>query len=80
MDECQRDLNAYDKAQEEKYMNMATEEPDPNPYDYSFDEIYPDQYTHAPCCLNCAHNDICGCGEFGDSGICLLYKERAENE
>ena len=36
----------------------------------------PDSYTLAPCCLNCEHNDICGCGEFGDKGICLLYKEQ----
>ena len=33
-------------------------------------------YTHAPCCLNCHWNDICSCGEFGDKGICLLYKEK----
>ena len=39
-----------------------------------------DSYTIAPCCLNCHWNDICSCGEFGDKGICLLYKERESNE
>ena len=43
-------------------------------------KIYPFQYTTAPSCLSCHWNDICSCGEFGDKGICLLYKERDENE
>jgi len=40
--------------------------------------ITPFKYTQAPSCLNCHWNGICGCGEFGDKGICLLYKEMEE--
>ena len=73
-DECQRDLEAYEKAMEAKYMQIATEPP----LGYGEDRVCLDQdsYTLAPCCLNCEHNDVCGCGEFGDKGICLLYKEQ----
>ena len=56
----------------------------PCEYDYVPKETSPcldqDSYTHAPSCLNCDHNDICGCGRFGDKGICLLYKERATDD
>jgi len=41
-------------------------------------DVKPIDYTHAPCCLNCVYYNICGCGSFGDKGICLLYEEREE--
>ena len=43
-------------------------------------KLTPFKYAQAPSCLNCHHNAICECGEFGDKGICLLYKERAHDE
>ena len=48
---------------------------EPIPY-----KIYPFQYTTAPSCLSCHWNNMCSCGEFGDKGICLLYKEQDHDE